>query len=491
MKRWIIVLLAAATLTGCITTREVVYREPYSADGYAGSGSYYDQDGYSDAPAYYRDGSGYYSPSYGNRGDYYFGASSYGYGSFGVSYFDYPYYYSVFWPINRWYYDPFVYPGYYYGVTWFPRSYFSLGYSYGWHSHSWLSYSPYRYSWVDNYYDWRRPYNHYPNYRNYYPTPRYGDARVEASRLADIRRPYSSNAYPRSGSSNGYNRNQGGPAAPSYSGNRAAIPRGSYGTTRPGNYGKSAGDVRRVGAGAPRTEPSTGLFGNPTRGTQSVPRNRFDGSRPLNDSRRERSNRYDSGSQPSRTLAPADPRTSARGAPDTGSRPALPVRGMNPAPGRSMNPAPTRDATTAPVRSAPNQGIPIRTVRPVQRPAPVFAPPRTDGSNRSYQRGSEPMPRTTPSRDDVSMPVRTYPSRGSQPQAPNRMMESGAGRSGYAPAQPMPSRQVEMPARSAPARTAAPAYSAPPTPASRPAPVESRSSRRESGVRRVGSDREE
>ncbi|MGE4439596.1 hypothetical protein, partial [Achromobacter sp.] len=50
-------------------------------------------------------------------------------------------------------------------------SFIKLGdsYSYGWNSHGWLSYSPYRYSYVDNYYDWRRPYHHYPNYRNYYP----------------------------------------------------------------------------------------------------------------------------------------------------------------------------------------------------------------------------------------------------------------------------------------------------------------------------------
>lgn len=497
MKRWIIVLLAAAMLTGCITTREVVYREPYATDGYSGRDPYYDQDGYySDAPTYYRDGSGYYSPSYGNRGDYYFGASSYGYGSFGVSYFDYPFYYSVFWPINRWYYDPFVYPGYYYGVTWFPRSYFSLGYSYGWNSHGWLSYSPYRYSYVDNYYDWRRPYHHYPNYRNYYPTPRYGDARVEASRLADIRRPYPSNAYPRSGSSSGYNRNQGGPAAPSYSGNRAAIPRGSYGATRPGAYGKTApaADVRRTGAGARRSEPSTGLFGNPVHGSQSIPRSRLDGTRSLNDSRRDTLRDSDR-NLPSRTFAPAERGTSIRGSVDGSNRPALPIRGTTPAPVRGttpmpvrgMNPVPARDATTAPVRSAPSQGIPIRTERPVQRTAPVTTPSRDDSYGRTYQRDSAPAPRTAPSRDVTPMPARTAPPRSSVPQAPIRTMDSGVGRSGYAPARP-----VEAPVRSAPSRANPPTYSAPPpAPASRSEPTKSHSGNRDSGVRRVGSNRED
>ena len=92
MMRWITILLAAAVLTGCVTTREVVYREPYhGAPGgsHVGGGTYYD-------------------PGYAGSGDYYYGSASYGgyagYGvSYGISYFDYPLYYSLFWPINRWY----------------------------------------------------------------------------------------------------------------------------------------------------------------------------------------------------------------------------------------------------------------------------------------------------------------------------------------------------------------------------------------------------
>ncbi len=453
MKRWIIVLLAAATLTGCVTTREVVYREPYASDGYSGNAPYR-----SDAPTYYRDGDSYYSPAYSDRGDYYFGAGSYGgYGSVGVSYFDYPYYYSVFWPINRWYYDPFAYPGYYYGVTWFPRSYLSLGYSHGWHSHGWLSYSPYRYAWVDSYYDWGRWYNHYPKYRHYYPTPRYGDARVEASRLAEIRRPYPT-TYPRSGASGGYSRTQGAPVAPSYSGNRAAIPRSGYGTTRPGAYGKTApsGDVRRVGAGGTRAAPSTGLFGNQTRGSQAVPRDRLDGPRPYSDSRRELQQRHGNTNPPSRAAVPAQPGTPVRRSLDAPTRPALPVRGT----------------ATAPVRSTPDHGIPIRTVRPVQRSTPVTAPSRGAGS----------------------APLPAYPPRGSASQPPARTLLPAPGRSGYAPArsEPAPVRQLEMPARSAPVRANPPAtYSAPPETVSRPAPSGSHSGSRSGAVRRVGSTREE
>jgi len=510
MKRWITVLLAAATLSGCITTREVVYREPYRSDGYYADGSEYYPDERAPAPAYSREGGSYYSPSYGNRGDYYFGADSYGYGSFGVSYFDYPFYYSVFWPINRWYYDPFAYPGYYYGVTWFPRSYFSLSYSSGWHSHGWLSYSPYRYSWVDHYYDWGHWYDHYPSYRHYYPTPRYGDARVEASRLADIRRPYPSTHYPRDSYQDRPVSRYGEGVAPSYSGNRAAIGRNNgY-----GGYGKNAPveNVRRVGANAPRVEPSTGLFGNPVRSTNPMPRDRFNGGRPINDSRRELSNRYGSQDRMSQGYAPAD-RREGIGAP---VRQAVPVRGMNLPPARtapnaetpirSRNPidrsAPVREGIGAPVRpavpvrgmnpapvhTAPDEGIPIRGMHPYQRSAPVQR--ETDSSYR-FSRDSEPVQRTMPARGLDSTPDRDYPSRGGwQQQAPSRGYNSNVERSEPAPmrAAPMPSQRFEAPARSAMPQVEAPRYSAPPSmPTARPAPSESRSE----GVRRVGSDREE
>jgi len=502
MKRWITVLLAAATLTGCITTREVVYREPYNPDGYANGAPYYDQGSYDSAPTYYQDGNSYYSPATGNRGDYYFGASNYGYnyGSFGVSYFDYPYYYSIFWPINRWYYDPFAYPNYYYGVTWFPRSYFSLSYSYG-YSYSWLFYSPYRYSWVDHYYDWGHWYHHYPSYRHYYPTPRYGDARVEASRVAAIRRPYPG-TYSYGGTPSRVPGNHGGPVAPSYSGNRAAIPRGGYGSTpRPGAYGSgpAAGDVRRVGANAPRVEPSTGLFGNPARGSQPIQRNRLDGPRTLNDSRRELTNRYDDRSGASRMPASGDVRTPDRSVIDSRSRPALPVRGEASAPVRTLPirgsagvpvrsaepvtertmPVRTLPRYSAPARTEPDAGIPIGNLRPVQRSAPIAPPTRSVGGDRSFQRQVESDSRSIPSRP---VEFRQEPAPRAWPQT--RSVAPNVERSDYAPARqaPMPSRQTEMPVRSAPT------YSAPPP---RQAAPEPSSGSRDGGVRRVGSNREE
>ena len=108
--------------------------------------------------------------------------------------YDYPGYYSLFWSINRWYVDPYWYPHFYYGVTWFPRDYFSVVHRHwygpslriGWYGRPWygyLAYSPYRYSWVDNYYDWYPWYAGYPHYHRYY-TPRYGNPRNEAERLS-------------------------------------------------------------------------------------------------------------------------------------------------------------------------------------------------------------------------------------------------------------------------------------------------------------------
>jgi len=268
MMRWITTLAAVATLTGCVYTQEVVYRERYSpapaySQDYAGD--------YQNAPRYYSEDGYYYTPGQDGYGDYY--GSTYG-GSwnvnYGVSYFDYPYYYSLFWPINRWYYDPFAYPGYRYGVTFFPSNYLSLSFGFGgghWHGSSWMAYSPYRYSWVDNYYDWRPWYQH-SHYSHYYPTPRYGDAQVEASRLADMRRW----DRPRSYRGDGYQANprvSAGAPAPAYRGNRGA----DYGragmSQRQGLTNTPRQDVRRVNAGVPRVEPSTGAFGLPTRANGS------------------------------------------------------------------------------------------------------------------------------------------------------------------------------------------------------------------------------
>ena len=183
MIRWIAVLVTLLALSGCITTREVVYRDGYYGDGYADSRGY--REGYSDSRYYERDGSTY-SPSYSGRGDYYTAApDTYGYSP--SWYVDYPAYYSLFWGFNRTWYDPYWYPDYYYGVTYYPRNYFSIGFGSGWgRSHyGYQYYSPYRYSWVDNYYDWS-PWHHHSHHRHHRPSPRYGSARNEAERLARI-----------------------------------------------------------------------------------------------------------------------------------------------------------------------------------------------------------------------------------------------------------------------------------------------------------------
>lgn len=165
MKRIAKFLLAAVatatSLTGC-----VVY------DGY----DYYEDDYYDSRPAY----------SYGSRYD-----TSYRYASYAPDYVYWSDYYSVLWPTYRYYYDPVFSPHFYYGVTWFPVSYFGLHYSrYQWPYYH--AYAPYRYSYWDNYYDWRwrsptvysRPDGRYNyNYgQGYYP--RYGSARNEAERIA-------------------------------------------------------------------------------------------------------------------------------------------------------------------------------------------------------------------------------------------------------------------------------------------------------------------
>lgn len=115
--------------------------------------------------------------------------SGYGGGWSEPIWYDYPAYYSVFWSINRWYVDPFWNPHFYYGVTWFPRNYYSSLYR-SWYGPSWygrwrinLAYSPYRYAWVDHYYDWYPWYVTHPHYPRYY-APRYGNARNEAERLS-------------------------------------------------------------------------------------------------------------------------------------------------------------------------------------------------------------------------------------------------------------------------------------------------------------------
>lgn len=442
MMRWITLLTAAIVLSGCVTTREVVYREPYSSDGY-----------YAQAPAYEYQSDSYYSPSHSGYGDYYVGAS------YDSRYFDYPAYYSVFWPINRWYYDPYAYSGYYYGVTWFPRSYFGLNLSYGnhWRNHGWLSYSPYRYSWVDNYYDWRPWYDRYPNYQRHYPTPRYGDARVEASRLADLRRPITRNAYYGGNARNAPDRFQRGGPTPSYRGNRAA----DYGSSRDAA-------VRRVGAGVPRTAPSNGAFGNTTRGLpnrsgfQGTPRNQ-----PLNPptgtgrSRNEIERFSGQRTLPSRNTAP----------------PSISERQMQDRRGYDLPGSRTEPTQRTPI----SRGIPGRGVQPV--PQVREHSPATPVRNAPVYRGveSRPVIRETPSSREIAPSRPSIPNRSTAPQM-----------------RPAPSYSPAPTTRPAPVVRSAPSQRAPVS-APRPAPYESRQveSRGNSApqrgdaseVRRVGSDR--
>lgn len=129
-----------------------------------------------------------------------------GYAAPAPVWYDYPAYYSVFWSLNRSYVDPYFHPGFYYGVTWFPRNYYSSIYR-SWHGPGWytsgfgrpfslhLAYSPYRYAWVDNYYDWYPWYSAYPRYTRYY-APRYGNPRNETERLSQYSRAFRGDGLP-------------------------------------------------------------------------------------------------------------------------------------------------------------------------------------------------------------------------------------------------------------------------------------------------------
>jgi hypothetical protein len=183
MIRWLIVLAALVSTSGCASTyRGYDNHQPVRVGG----SSYY-------APAY----AGSYGHERGDhyRGDYYYSrpVRSYDY----PIWYENPYYFSLFWPLQRSFYDPFWNPGFYYGVTWFPRHYFSLSlyggprYASRW-GHGYygigLAYSPYRLSWVDHYYDWYPYYRHYPRHVHHWYAPRYGNARHEAERLASFSR---------------------------------------------------------------------------------------------------------------------------------------------------------------------------------------------------------------------------------------------------------------------------------------------------------------
>lgn len=261
MIRWIAVLSTLLALGGCVTTREVVYRDgySYSRDGSYVERRYYDADGNyyveDDRRTIYRDGS-YYRPAYAGSGDYYVG-SSHGWNGY-VSYWDYPAYYSVFWPMYRSWYDPYWYPNYYYGVTYFPRSYLSFGFGSGWRPYysSWY-YSPYRYSWVDNYYDWTPWYGLHWSHRDSHYRPRYGSSHNQAERIARLG----------GGRYNPVRRNAG---YDGYEGGRPGVgPGNSAGrVTAIDRYGRTRGTNREADYRSrpdPRQTPASGAFGIPTR----------------------------------------------------------------------------------------------------------------------------------------------------------------------------------------------------------------------------------
>ena len=165
-KLFLTAAVAVTGLSGC-----AVY------DGYG----YYEDDYYDSYDSY--DRQAYYS---GSRYD-----TSYRYSSYAPDYVYWSDYYSVLWPTYRNYYDPVFSPHFYYGVTWFPVSYFGIHYSrYQWPYYH--AYAPSRYSYWDNYYDWRWQQNvsrrnrldgRYNNYDqgDYH---RYGSARNESERIA-------------------------------------------------------------------------------------------------------------------------------------------------------------------------------------------------------------------------------------------------------------------------------------------------------------------
>lgn len=386
MKHGIAITAAALLLSGCVTTREVVYREPYPGNAPPLSHS-----GTIDSHGSYRlhdqGGGTYYAPARSGMGDYYVGTA------WSSGYLDAPFYYSVFWPLNRYYYDPFHYPDYYYGVTWYPRNYFSfgLGWRHGWSSFG-LSYSPYRYAWVDDYYDWQPWYWRYPRYRHYYPAPRHGDARIEARRLAGFRPPA---APPHTASWNDDGlrtaspRPSAPPRAPAYSGNRAA----DYGRHFPGDDRNRAWPGQNPTARLPRTPPATGAFGNPTHLPSPAPGQtreqlhmlRRSSMQPLQaDPLRQRMRARDEGS-------PVHPRVHTRTPPGALESQSPQLRGY------SISPSIRRE----PIRTPPPALHELRGGGRLHAPAPRQAPPHleTRGGLMPSPRPAAPPPgRLTPPR---------------------------------------------------------------------------------------------
>ncbi len=450
MKRLSLLLAATVLLSGCVVHE--TYREPYYGDGnYRGSssGGYYSGgDGAYSSDGSYSGGERYYADDGGTGGDYYYGYDN-SYST--ASYVDNSFYYSLFWPLNHWYYDPFVYPGYRYGVTWFPRSYFSVSYSYGYgYSHYRpysLAYSPYRYAWVDNYYD-NRPWHHHHdrpshNYDNYYPLPRYGSAHNEAERLAVARRTanrlqprggYGNTSFQSVGSRNDVRNNanrypadatrNGAIRTPSNSGSRAASRAGSISRQEPGvrrvddSRSNAMTPTPRGGTRPIRNAPDTPYTRNATpvqreasRVSQSrLPDRNGNASRDVTEPQVERSRTplpQRVGANPS-----AVPRSST---PNYSTPPRDNSLRSTRAPERMERtmPHPVTRATpenSRPIYTRPANGMTSQPTEPVYRGAPQRGEPRPMPQTR--------LPQSASPQTHYSAPVRAQPNYAPQPSAP-------------------------------------------------------------------------
>ena len=401
MIRFLVAIATLLSLSGCVTT-EYVYRDRY-----------YDRyDAYS-----YDDGHGgrvyvddsYYSPSYAGRGDYYVGAD---YGWY-PSYYDYPAYYSLFWPMRGWY-DPYWYPGYYYGVTFFPRHYWNVGLSYGWPRYSHWYYSPYRYSWVDNYYDWRPWYG--GHHRSHY-APRFGSARNEAERLS--RRAgegwdYGRNSAFRDRSTNRRDHDE------RMSESVRRTPYGTFGTTRSpsrdadyGSPGSPRQDIGQRGFGVPsggevrRQDPGTRGFGVPVDGRgESGYAGRGEPSESMRELRRRS---YEEGlTLPGSAAAPRESAGYQRY-----SRESEAMREARARRGYDAGEAP-RGGWTRPQRAAPEREYTQRESAPAARgyeAAPRYQAPARgyDAPARGYEGGARAAPSfSAPPQQSYSAPAPSY-----------------------------------------------------------------------------------
>jgi len=514
IRRIVILSSLLVLLTGCVTTREVVYRDGYRENGQSDNRYYSDETRYAGGSDGYYDerysGGSVYAPATSGRGDYYYSRPSYA-SSYPSWYVDYPAYYSLFWGLNRSWYDPFSYPNYYYGVTYYPRNYFSISFNSGWGGshyghYGYQYYSPYRYSWVDNYYDWSPWHNHHYSHNRYHqPTPRYGSARNEAERLS---RMSDRNAY--------YGQNNGG----SYGGqrdrglsnpDRRETAFGTYGTARDGSRAADYGS-----RSAPRQDPGTRGFGVPTDGGsdayRDVRRNAAYGTPgatrqdpgtrgfgvPVDGNGRD----YNQDSRIANYGAP-QPRAlpSARGFgvenPQIDPRNAMPAQNGYP---RDARYGAQREVGRYGNEAMPNDGSDARARferEPRQRgyEGGVALPDQIDRGIAPRAASGYERTRSTPVTREYSrpaMPSRSYeaePSVDRGYRMPARESYSEAPPRGYAPAPE--AQSYSAPSRGYDAGASAPSYSAP-----EPAPQyesrsESRSDSDDGGVRRVGNNRDE